>query len=439
MRLSRSFVPTLKETPAEAQIASHRLMLRAGLVRQTASGIYAWLPLGLRVLNRIGQIVREEQDRIGAQELLMPTLQPAELWRRSGRYDAYGPEMLRLADRHGRDLLYGPTNEEMITDLLGQSVKSYRELPQVLYHIQWKFRDEVRPRFGVMRGREFLMKDAYSFDADYEGAVASYRRMMLAYLRSFQRMGVKAIPMVADTGPIGGDLSHEFIILAPTGESGVFYDGRFEAQDWLDDPVDTQDRDALARFFARVTGLYAATDEKHDAAAWEQVDPALRREGRGIEVGHIFYFGTKYTAAMDISVTGAEGGPLHPEMGSYGVGISRLAGAIIEASHDEAGIVWPIGVAPFRAAILNLKPGDPACDAIAAALYAEADHDLLLDDRDGRAGVKFADADLMGHPVQFLVGPRGAASGLVEMKTRATGERREMTQDEARALIRGLR
>ncbi len=439
MRLSRCFVPTLKETPAEAQIASHRLMLRAGLVRQTASGIYAWLPAGLRVLSRISQIVREEQDRIGAQELLMPTLQPAELWRRSGRYDAYGPEMLRLSDRHGRDLLYGPTNEEMITDLLGQGVKSYRDLPQVLYQIQWKFRDEVRPRFGVMRGREFLMKDAYSFDADYAGAVASYRRMMLAYLRSFQRMGVRAIPMVADTGPIGGDLSHEFIILAPTGESGVFYDGRFEAQDWLDDPVDASDQASLSGFFARVTALYAATDEKHDEEAWARVEPALRREGRGIEVGHIFYFGTKYTASMDVSVAGPDGAILYPEMGSYGIGISRLAGAIIEASHDEAGIIWPVAVAPFRAAILNLKPGDGACDGMAAALHEQAPGDLLLDDREDRAGVKFADADLMGHPVQFVVGPRGAASGMVEMKTRATGARREIARNDACALIRSLR
>ena len=439
MRLSRSFLPTLKETPAEAQIASHRLMLRAGLIRQTSAGIYAWLPVGLRVLRRIADIVRDEQDAIGAQEVLMPTVQPAELWKRSGRYDAYGPEMLRITDRHERDLLYGPTNEEMITELLGQGVRSYRELPQVLYQVQWKFRDEVRPRFGVMRGREFLMKDAYSFDVDYDGAVATYRRMMLSYLRAFQRMGVRAIPMVADTGPIGGDLSHEFIILAPTGESGVFFDAQFEEQDWLGDPVDIEDRDALAGFFGRMTSLYAATDEKHDPAAWEAVAPSRRREGRGIEVGHIFYFGTKYTAAMGIGVSGADGGTLHPEMGSYGIGISRLAGAIIEASHDEAGIVWPIAVAPFRAAILNLKPGDAACDAAASRLHAVAPDDLLLDDREDRAGVKFADADLLGHPYQFVVGPRGAAAGTVELKTRATGDRSELALDAAASLIRSLR
>ncbi|TLU72731.1 proline--tRNA ligase [Lichenicoccus roseus] len=431
MRLSRGFLPTLKENPAEAQIASHRLMLRAGLIRQTAAGIYAWLPAGLRVLRNIAQIVREEQDAIGAQEVLMPTLQPAELWRRSGRYEAYGPEMLRLTDRHERDLLYGPTNEEMITDLFGQSVRSYRELPQVLYQIHWKFRDEVRPRFGVMRGREFLMKDAYSFDTDPEAAVATYRRMLLAYLRTFQRLGVAAIPMVADAGPIGGNHSHEFIILAPTGESGVFYDGGLEEQDWLSSEIDLADREALAGFFTRVTSLYAATDEKHDEAAWAEVPADRRREGRGIEVGHIFYFGTKYTESMGISVSGADGAPFHPEMGSYGIGVSRLAGAIIEASHDEAGIIWPDAVAPYKAAILNLKPGDAGCDALCERLYGASPDALLLDDRSERAGVKFNDADLMGHPWQVIVGPRGAAAGRVELKRRATGERVELSPEEA--------
>ena len=299
MRLSRSLVPTLKETPAEAQIVSHRLMLRAGLVRQTASGIYAWLPAGWRVLQNIARIVREEQDASGAQEMLMPTLQSADLWRQSGRFDAYGPEMLRLKDRHDRDMLYGPTNEEMITDLFRQSVKSYRELPQNLYHIQWKFRDEMRPRFGVMRGREFLMKDAYSFDLDYAGAVVSYRKMMLAYMRTFQRLGVKAIPMVADTGPIGGDLSHEFIILAPTGESQVFYDAAFEQIDPSSSDFSHGSEADLERFYRTLTTPYAATDEKHDDAAWAGV--ADKREGRGIEVGHIFYFGTKYSEPLGLS------------------------------------------------------------------------------------------------------------------------------------------
>ncbi|GBQ90627.1 prolyl-tRNA synthetase [Acetobacter nitrogenifigens DSM 23921 = NBRC 105050] len=437
MRLSRSFLPTLKETPSDAQIPSHRLMLRAGLIRQTASGIYAWLPAGLRVLRNISQIVREEQDRIGAQEVLMPTLQSAELWKRSGRYDAYGPEMLRIQDRHERDLLYGPTNEEMITDLLGQSVKSYRELPQMLYHIQWKFRDEVRPRFGVMRGREFLMKDAYSFDASYDAAVDTYRRMMLAYLRTFQRLGVRAVPMVADTGPIGGDLSHEFLILAPTGESGVFYDGALESKDWLSDPIDVDDSASLAGFFNTLTSYYAATDEKHDETAWAAVPEEKRREGRGIEVGHIFYFGTKYTKSMDISVTGPDGALLYPEMGSYGIGVSRLVGAIIEASHDDGGIVWPESVAPFRAAILNLKVGDAECDALCERLYDAGDEQFLYDDRTDRAGAKFADADLMGHPWQMIVGPRGAKTGTVELKRRATGERFELPAEEALAKVLG--
>ncbi len=435
MRLSRSLLPTMKETPAEAQIASHRLMLRAGLVRQTAAGIYAWLPTGLRVLRNIGQIVREEQDAIGCQEVLMPTVQPADLWRQSGRYDAYGPEMLRIRDRHERDLLYGPTNEEMITDLMRQSVKSYRELPQMLYHIQWKFRDEVRPRFGVMRGREFLMKDAYSFDLDYAGAVLSYRRMMLAYMRTFQRLGVKAIPMVADTGPIGGDLSHEFIILAPTGESGVFFDAGFEDMDWLTADIDPTKPDDMERFYNLMTSLYAATDEKHDKAAWARVPEDRRREGRGIEVGHIFYFGRKYSEPMGLTVAGPDGAAVIPEMGSYGIGVSRLVGAVIEASHDEAGIIWPDSIAPFRAAILNLKQGDPATGALCEALYAKLGTAALYDDREERAGVKFADADLMGHPWQLVVGPRGAANGRVELKRRACGERLELSVEDALAKV----
>lgn len=438
MRLSHSLIPTLKETPAEAQIASHRLMLRAGLVRQTSAGIYAWLPLGYRVLRNIERIVREEQDAAGAQECLMPTVQPAELWRESGRYDDYGREMLRITDRHDRELLYGPTNEEMITDLMRQSVKSYRELPQILYHIQWKFRDEVRPRFGVMRGREFLMKDAYSFDLDYAGAVVSYRKMMLAYMRTFQRIGLKAIPMEAESGPIGGDLSHEFIILAPTGESQVYYDAAFEEIDYLsrDTGGFQQDRpEDLQRFFHQMTSHYAATDDKHDAAAWEKVAPERRREGRGIEVGHIFYFGTKYSRAMGLTVAGADGGKVTPEMGSYGVGVSRLVGAVIEASHDEAGIIWPDAIAPFKAVILNLKRGDAACDRIAEDLSARLGRAALYDDRDDRAGVKFADADLMGHPWQIVVGPRGAAAGTVELKRRAGGERQEVSAESALARI----
>lgn len=435
MRLSHSFVPTLRETPADAQIASHRLMLRAGLVRQTAAGIYAWLPAGARVLAKIAQIVREEQNAAGAQEMLMPTIQPAELWRQSGRYDAYGPEMLRIRDRHDRELLYGPTNEEMVTELFRQGVRSYRELPQNLYHIQWKFRDEVRPRFGVMRGREFLMKDAYSFDIDYAGAVVSYRTMMLAYMRTFQRMGLKAIPMQADSGPIGGDLSHEFIVLAPTGESQVFYDAQFEEMDWLSADYRYGNPADLERFFQRMTSMYAATDEKHDAAAFLALPERRRRSGRGIEVGHIFYFGNKYSTPMGLSLAGPDGQLIVPHMGSYGIGVSRLVGGIIEASHDDAGIIWPDPVAPWKVTILNLKPGDSACEKLAEEVYRRFSGEALLDDRDERPGAKFADADLMGHPWQIIVGPRSAAVGGVEIKRRATGERTTLPVDAALARI----
>jgi prolyl-tRNA synthetase len=432
MRLSHSLIPTLKETPADAQIASHRLMLRAGLVRQMASGIYAWLPAGLRVLNKIAAIVRQEQDSCGAQELLMPTIQSADLWRESGRYDAYGKEMLRITDRHDRELLFGPTNEEMITAILRDTTKSYRELPQILYHIQWKFRDEVRPRFGVLRGREFLMKDAYSFDLDYEGAFLSYKKMLLAYMRTFQRIGITAIPMRADTGQIGGDLSHEFHILAPTGESGVFYDSDFESGDALGVNYDLP---AIDAFYETNTTKYAATDEKHDLAAWAKVPDERKREGRGIEVGQIFYFGKKYSETMGYAVIGPDGAKIFPEMGSYGIGVSRLVGAIIEAKHDAAGIIWPDAIAPFRAAILNLRQGDAATDAICETLHAKLGPDALYDDRDERAGAKFAEADLMGHPWQLIVGPRGAATNKVELKRRATAERAELSVEDALAKV----
>src|SRR5881394_2443009 len=369
MRWSRAFLPVLRESPADAQIVSHKLMLRAGLVRQTAAGIYAWLPLGFRVLKKIEQIVREEQDRAGAIEMLMPTLQSAELWRESGRYDAYGPEMLRIRDRHDREMLYGPTNEEMITALFRDEVKSYRDLPRTLYHIQWKFRDEVRPRFGVMRGREFLMKDAYSFDLDEAGARQSYYTQMLAYLRTFQRMGIQAVPMKAASGPIGGDLSHEFIVLAPTGESEVFYDAAFEEFDWAQASLSYDDGPGLEALFDKVSSTYSATDETHDEARWAEVAPDRRREGRGIEVGHIFYFGDKYSKSMGFKVSGPDGSMVTPEMGSYGIGVSRLVGAIIEASHDENGIIWPEAVAPWKVGIVTMRADDEASLAAADAAY----------------------------------------------------------------------
>jgi prolyl-tRNA synthetase len=434
MRLSQSLVPTLKEIPAEAQIASHRLMLRSGMVRQVASGIYAWLPVGLRVLRKIEAIVREEQNACGAQEILMPTIQSADLWRESGRYEAYGKEMLRITDRHERELLYGPTNEEMVTAIMRDAVKSYRELPQMLYHIQWKFRDEVRPRFGVLRGREFLMKDAYSFDLDYAEALISYKKMLLAYMRTFQRIGIVAIPMRADTGQIGGDLSHEFHVLAPTGESGVFYDAAFESGDAFAVPYTEA---ALDEFYTACTTKYAATDEKHDMAAWAAVPEERRREGRGIEVGQIFYFGKKYSETMGFGVIGADGAKVFPEMGSYGIGVSRLVGAIIEARHDEAGIIWPDAIAPFKAAILNLRQGDAVTGGICERLHEALGAEAFYDDRDERAGVKFAEADLLGHPWQIIVGPKGASKGVVELKRRATGERAEVSVEDALSKVSG--
>jgi len=438
MRWSQAFLPVLKESPADAQIVSHKLMLRAGLVRQTAAGIYAWLPLGFRVLKKIEQIVREEQDRAGAQEMLMPTLQSAELWRESGRYDAYGPEMLRIRDRHEREMLYGPTNEEMITAIFRDEVKSYRDLPRTLYHIQWKFRDEVRPRFGVMRGREFLMKDAYSFDLDEAGARLSYIRQMVAYLRTFQRMGIRAVPMRAASGPIGGDLSHEFIVLAPTGESEVFYDADHEKADWVGGEPYYENETAMLSIFEALGERYAATDETHDVAKWQIVPEDKRRTGRGIEVGHIFYFGDKYSAAMGLKVSGRDGTPVTPMMGSYGVGVSRLVGAIIEASHDDAGIVWPEPVAPWRVGIVTMRADDAPSVAAADALYTQltaAGAETLYDDRDERGGVKLGSMDLIGLPWQVIVGPRGIASGAVELKRRSTGEREELSIESAVARL----
>jgi prolyl-tRNA synthetase len=435
MRLSGYFLPTLRETPAEAQIASHRLMLRAGMIRQASAGIYSWLPLGFRVLKRIEQIVREEQDAAGCQEMLMPTIQSADLWRESGRYEDYGKEMLRIRDRHEREMLYGPTNEELITDIFRTGVKSYRELPKLLYHIQWKFRDEVRPRFGVMRGREFLMKDAYSFDIDYAGARRSYNKMFVSYLRTFARMGLKAIPMQAESGPIGGDLSHEFIILAETGESAVFCHKDWVKRDVLSERIDFAGD--LQPVVDSWTSLYAATDEKHDPAACP-ADQLVTT--RGIEVGHIFYFGAKYSMPLGALIAKPDGEQVPVEMGSYGIGVSRLVGAIIEASHDEAGIIWPEPVAPFQVGLINLKPGDAPTNAACEDIYGklrQAGAEVLYDDRDERPGAKFADMDLIGLPWQLIIGPRGIAQGKVELKRRATGERDEVGLDAALARILG--
>jgi prolyl-tRNA synthetase len=432
MRSSQFFMPTLRENPTEAQIVSHRLMLRAGMVRQASAGIYSWLPLGFKVLKKIEQIVREEQDAAGCQEVLMPTIQSADLWRESGRYDDYGKEMLRIIDRHDREMLYGPTNEELITDIFRNSIKSYRDLPKLMYHIQWKFRDEVRPRFGVMRGREFLMKDAYSFDLDREGATRAYNKMFVSYLRTYARMGLKAIPMAADTGPIGGDLSHEFIILADTGESQVFCNKSFVERDVLSMDIDFNGD--LAPLVKAWTTDYAATEEKHDKAAFEAIAADRRLEARGIEVGHIFYFGTKYSEPLKAQVQDKDGKPVTVHMGSYGIGVSRLVGAIIEASHDENGIIWPESVAPFKIGLINLKVTDETTTKVAEDIYGklqQAGVEVLYDDRDERAGAKFAEMDLIGLPWQLTVGPRGAAKGEVELKNRRTGEKQEMTIEAA--------
>ena len=433
MRLSRFFLPVLRETPKEAEIVSHQLMLRTAMIKQASAGIYSWLPLGLRVLKKIERIVREEQNRAGAVEILMPTIQSADLWRQSGRYDDYGKEMLRIKDRHERDMLYGPTNEELITEIFRDGVRSYKDLPRNLYHIQWKFRDEVRPRFGVMRGREFLMKDAYSFDLTAEAARHAYNRMFVAYLRTFARMGLKSIPMAAETGPIGGDLSHEFIILAETGESQVYCHA-----DLVETSVPGADTDFdadLSPVIARFTSQYAATDEKHDPVRFEGEVPAAKRVcARGIEVGHIFFFGTKYSEPMNCRVQGPDGQMVALQMGSYGVGVSRLAGAIIEASHDKDGCVWPVPVAPFEVGLINLKAGDADTDKACSGLYeqlANAGLYVLYDDTEERAGAKFATMDLIGLPWQLIVGPKGLKTGEVEVKERKGGVRQALSPEAA--------
>ena len=430
MRLSRYFLPILRETPKEAEIVSHRLMLRAGMLRQEAAGIYAFLPLGLRVLKKVCDIVREEQDRAGAIELLMPNIQSAELWRESGRYDDYGKEMLRIKDRHERDLLFGPTNEEMVTEIFRAYVRSYKDLPLNLYHIQWKFRDEIRPRFGLMRGREFLMKDAYSFDLDQAGARHAYNRMFVAYLRTFARMGLKSIPMVAESGPIGGKLSHEFIILASTGESEVFCHRDYLEFTAPEENVDFNDVADLQSIVDKWTSLYAATSEKHEASEFAKLPSDKQVSARGIEVGHIFHFGTKYSEPMKAVVNGPEGVEHPVHMGSYGIGPSRLVAALIEAFHDDAGIKWPEPVAPFKVIILNLKQGDGATDQASESIYRELSAkgiEVLYNDLDERPGSKFATADLIGVPWQILIGPKGLAAGTLEVKRRADGSRENVS------------
>jgi len=434
MRMSRYFLPILKENPADAQIVSHRLMLRAGMIKQAASGIYSWLPIGFKVLRKLENIVHEEQIRAGHDPMLMPTLQSADLWRESGRYDDYGKEMLRITDRHGRDMLYGPTNEELITDIFRGAINSYKDLPKTLYHIQWKFRDEVRPRFGVMRGREFLMKDGYNFDIDKPAAMHAYNRHLVSYLRTYERMGLQAIPMRADSGPIGGDDTHEFLVLADTGESEVFYDSAILDLKLGDRAVDYDSWDQCAGIMKEWTTPYARTDETHEEAIFNEVPEARRKISRGIEVGQIFYFGTKYSDAMSAQVVNSEGKQVPVHMGSHGIGVSRLIGAIIEASHDDNGIIWPEGVTPFGVGIVNLKQGDDEADAACEALYKSATIlglDPIYDDRKERAGGKFATMDLIGIPWRITVGPRGLKNGVVELTSRKTGISEELPPEQA--------
>ena len=432
MRLSRYFLPVLKENPAEAQIVSHRLMLRAGMIKQSSAGIYSWLPLGFKVLRKIENIVHEEQQRAGHMPMLMPTIQSADLWRESGRYDDYGEEMLRIKDRNDRDMLFTPTAEEMITDIFRSHVGSYKDLPLTMYQIQWKFRDERRPRFGVMRGREFYMKDGYNFDLTKEDALHAYNRHLVSYLRTYERMGLQAIPMRADSGPIGGDDTHEFLVLAETGESEVFYDSAVTDLTFGDRDIDYDNVEQCAAVMEEFTTKYARTDETHDEALFNQVPEDRRRTARGIEVGQIFYFGTKYSEAMKATVQGPDGKPVPVHMGSHGIGVSRLLGAIIEASHDDEGIIWPEGVTPYHCGIVNLKQGDEEADAACDALYKSLTAlglEPLYDDRKERAGGKFATMDLIGLPWRITVGPRGLKNGVVELTSRLTGESEEMTPE----------
>jgi prolyl-tRNA synthetase len=434
MRLSRYFLPVLKENPAEAQIVSHRLMLRAGMIKQSAAGIYSWLPLGLKVLKKIETIVHEEQEKAGHLAMLMPTIQSADLWRESGRYDDYGEEMLRFKDRHDRDMLFTPTAEELITDIFRGHVTSYKDMPLTMYQIQWKFRDERRPRFGVMRGREFYMKDGYTFDLTKEEALHAYNRHLVSYLRTYERMGLQAIPMRADSGPIGGDDTHEFLVLAETGESEVFYDSAVTDLTFGDREIDFDNVAECQSIMEEFTTKYARTDETHDEALFADVPEERRKVARGIEVGQIFYFGTKYSETMGASVQDAEGKKVPVHMGSHGIGVSRLVGAIIEASHDDKGIIWPEGVTPFHCGIANLKQGDDEADAACENLYKQltkAGLEPLYDDRNERAGGKFATMDLIGLPWRITVGPRGLKNGVVELTNRKTGISEEMSPEAA--------
>ena len=424
MKLSNYFLPVLKETPADAEIVSHKYMLRAGMISQSSSGIYSWLPLGLRVLKKIENIVREEQDAAGVNEILMPTIQPADIWKESGRYDDYGKEMLRINDRQNREMLYGPTNEEQVTDIFRRSIKSYKELPSLLYHIQWKFRDELRPRFGIMRGREFLMKDAYSFDLDMDASRISYNKFFVCYLKTFERLGLKAIPMAAETGPIGGDMSHEFVIISDTGESDIYFDKRILDLTDIDENLDYSDD--LSPIVSSYQDFYAVADDKYSEESYNKnVPEEFKSNTKGIEVGHIFNFSSKYSEPMKANVLNSDGKTVPVHMGSYGIGISRLVGAIIESSHDEKGIIWPNAVAPFAVGLINLKAKDADAKIMCEDLYQalnSAGIETLYDNKDASAGAKFSRMDLIGLPKQIIFGKNSVTDKTVEIKDRKTGQ-----------------
>ena len=438
MRRSKLFLPTLKENPSEASINSHRLMLRAGMIRQSSSGIYTWLPLGYKVLKNIENIIRSEQNLI-SQELLMPTIQDSEIWKKSGRFNDYGKEMLKFMDRNEHELLYGPTNEELITDIFSKNIMSYKSLPLCLYHIQWKFRDEIRPRFGVMRGREFLMKDAYSFDENKEDAVKCYNRMFLSYLRIFNKMELQAIPVAADTGPIGGDLSHEFIILAETGESDVYLDKKILNENIPN--IKYKDSSAISDLVAKLTSYYTAADDKYEEKIFiKTVEENNRLKTKGIEVGHLFYFGNKYSIPLEANITNSSGTNIPVEMGSYGIGVSRLVGGVIDAHHDNKGICWPESVSPYLFGIVNLKQNDNVCADLSDKIYKNLNttSDVLYDDREEGAGIKLAEMDLIGVPWQIRIGPRGIKNGYFELLHRKTGKTTEIAIDEADNIIKKI-
>ena len=425
MRLSKYFIPTLKENPIDAKITYHRLMIRAGMIRQINSGIYSFLPLGLKVLQKISDIIRKNMADISCNEILMPIIQPKELWLESKRYDSYGQEMLRMKDRHERDMLFGPTHEEVMTDIFRKNITSYKDLPKSFYQIQTKFRDEIRPRFGVMRAREFMMKDAYSFDLNFNQAKKTYDQFYQIYFKIFQELGLDAIAVRAETGAIGGDLSHEFHVLAETGESVIYYDQKF---DQLKGNINQDNIDELQNLYSAADDMY---DEKNCPISKENI-----KSHRSIEVGHIFHFGDKYSKALEASVTNNEGKKIYPLMGSYGIGVSRLIAAIIEANNDKNGIIWPEEITPFDIHLVNLKPENEECKKICDDLYQKlkATKDVLYDDISAGIGVKLSNADLIGIPTQIIIGPKSIKEGHAEVKNRRSGKKENVKIEEVRAV-----